>query len=119
MEYKMNFNEVKNAYMNRAGVLMEGYFSDLYYDVKEIEKMKAGSIYFFIVQPHCTHLARGQNYNEVRDDCAKCWGNYVIFRIEKIDECYYTIKNWDILDKSSYDTQSAELIQRYENFILG
>lgn len=42
MEYNMNFNEVKNAYMNRAGALMESYFSDLYHDVKMIENMKKG-----------------------------------------------------------------------------
>ena len=50
MKYKMNFNEVKNAYMNRAGALMESYFSDLYHDVKRIENMKKGNIYFFMIQ---------------------------------------------------------------------
>ena len=119
MEYKMKFNEVRNAYMNRAGSLMENYFSDMYYDVQKIENMEKGKVYFFVVQPSCTHIAEMENYDEIRDVCAKCWGNYVIFRIEKIDNEYYTIKNWDILDKSSYNTKSKELIQRYENFVLG
>lgn len=119
MENKMTFNEVKNAYMNRAGFLMEDYFSDLYYDVQKIENMEKGQVYFFVVQPSCTHIAEAENYDVIRDVCARYWGNYVIFRIEKIDNEHYTIKNWDILDKSSYDTKSKELIQRYENFVLG
>ena len=119
MEYKMNFNEVKNAYMNRAGSLMESFFSDLYHDVKMIEKMTEGSVYYFIVQPNCTHLAEEEIYDVLRDSCARCWGNYAVFRIETTDESHYIIKNWDILEKSSYDTQSAELIQKYKNFGLG
>ena len=47
MEYKMKFNEVKNAYMNRAGSLMENYFSDMLYDVQRIENMEIGKVYFF------------------------------------------------------------------------
>lgn len=119
MEYKMKFNEVKNTYMNRAGALMESYFSDLYYDVEMIENMKKGNIYFFIIQPHCTHSADEDNYDEIRDLCAQFWGNYVIIRIEKVDDDHYTIKNWDVLDKKSYDTKSSELIQKYEDFVLG
>lgn len=119
MEYKMKFNEVRNAYVNRTGSLMENYFSDMFYDVQRIEKMEKGDIFFFIIQPSCTHFAEVSNYDEMRDLCAKFWGNYVIIRIEKVDDIHYTIKNWDVLDKSSYDTKSKELIQRYENFVLG
>ena len=119
MEYKLNFNEVKNAYMNRAGALMESYFSDLYHDVKMIENMKKGNIYFFLIQPNCTHSAEVDNYDEIRDLCAQFWGNYVIIRIEKVDDDHYTIKNWDVLDKKSYDTKSSELIQKYKDFVLG
>ena len=119
MEYKMKFNEVKNAYMNRAGILMEDFFSDLYHDVKKKEKKKKGNIYFFIIQPNCTHSAEVDNYDVMRDICAQFWGNYVIIRIEKMDDDHYTIKNWDVLDKKSYDTKSAELIQKYKDFVLG
>ena len=119
MENKMKFNEVKNSYMNCAGALMESYFYDLYHDVKMIENMKKGNIYFFIIQPNCTHFAEVDNYDEIRDLCAQFWGNYVIIRIEKVDDDHYTIKNWDALDKKSYDTKSAELIQKYKDFVLG
>ena len=119
MEYKMKFNEVRNAYMNRAGFLMEDFFSDMLYDIQKIENMEKGQVYFFVVQPSCTHIAEAENYDEIRDLCAQFWGNYVIFRIEKIDNEHYTIKNWDKLDKSSYDTKSTELIQKYKDFVLG
>ena len=119
MEYTMKFNDVKNSYMNRAGAFMESYFSDLYHDVKMIENMDEGQVCFFIVQPNCTHIAEVENYDMIRDVCARCWGNYVIIRIEKVDDEHYTIKNWDVLDKKSYDTKSAELIQKYKDFVLG
>ena len=82
MEYKMKFNEVRNAYMNRAGFLMEDFFSDMLYDIQRIENMEIGKVYFFVVQPSCTHIAEVENYDEIRDLCAQFWGNYVIFRIE-------------------------------------
>ena len=40
MDNKKNLKEVKMAYMNRAGYLMECYFSDLLTDIKHIEEMK-------------------------------------------------------------------------------
>ena len=86
----MKFNEVKNSYMNRAGALMESYFSDLYHDVKMIENMKKGNICFFLIQPNCTHSAKEDNYDEIRDLCAQFWGNYVIIRIEKVDDDHFT-----------------------------
>lgn len=55
----------------------------------------------------------------MRDLCAQFWGNYVIIRIEKVDDDRYTIKNWDVLDKKTYDTKSSELIQKYKDFVLG
>ena len=118
MDNKKNLKKVKMAYMNRAGYLMECYFSDLLTDIKHIEEMKKGDILYFIIQPNCTHCTTKEQYDDIRDSCATVWGNYAVIRIEMIDIDQYIIKNWAILDQSSYDTKSQELIQHYKDFVM-
>lgn len=118
MTEKFDLYNIKREYVERAANLMERYFGDVVLDLENIEKMKINDIIFFIVQPNCTHSATPENYDQKRDDYAKVWGNYVVFRIERIDDKFYTIKNWDILDKMSYDTKNQELIQKYKDFVL-
>lgn len=117
-QQKLPLNSIKAFYVNRAAHFMENYFSDLIIDLPCIEAMKKGETLYFIVQPNCTHIANKKNYDDTRDVCARVWGNYVVFRIDMIDTDQYTIRNWDILDKSSYDTKSQELIGRYKEFVL-
>ena len=111
-------NELKAEYLNRAGYLMESSFGDFVYDINNIDKIKVNDIIYFIVRPKGTTFATPENYDKKRDLIADIWGNYVVFRIERINEHYYTIKNWDILDKKTYDTKNKELINRYKLFVL-
>lgn len=119
MEHTLNLGNTICYYANAVGKLMENYFSDIIKDVESIKEMTVGDVLYFIIQPNCTHTADESNYNEMRDSCANVWGNYVVIRIEKKDAKQFIIKNWDSLNKKSYDTQNQELIQKYKNFVLG
>lgn len=118
MTNKLDLYNIKREYVERAVSLMERYFGDVVLDLELIEKMEINDVFFFIVQPNCTHIATTDEYDQKRDICAKVWGNYVVFRIERIENEVYSIKNWDILDKMSYDTKNEALIQRYKDFVL-
>lgn len=114
-----SLHQIKCTYLNNACNLMESYFSDLVYDLISIENMKVNDTYYFIVQPHCTHIVFSQNnYYDTCDGCARCWGNYVVYKIKRIDENSFVFWNWDKLETMSLDTKNENLIKRYKEWKL-
>lgn len=116
-ETRYTLHELKCTFLNNACNLMESYFSDLVYDLNAIENLNVNEFCYIIVQPKCTHnITSQENYYNTCDNLAKCWGNYVVFKITRISQNNYTFLNWDKLETMSLDTKNETLIQRYKDW---
>lgn len=113
--FQQDLDNIKRDYANEVGRLLENYWSDILLDASIIDSMKDRDIKFFIIQPKCTHSASPDEYDSKRDECAKVWGNYVVFKIVREGDKYRMFK-WDKLETMSYDTKDDVLIQRYKDF---
>ena len=113
-----NSRDVKIEYTNRVIPMMEAYYGDIVYDLEYIDELRPDECRFFIIRPKGTHNAKPAEYDEVRDDTARVFGNYVVIKVFRNEEGLYGIKDWDKLETMSYDTEDETLIQRYKNFLI-
>ncbi len=111
-----SLSQFKVEYVNRVIPMMEAYYGDIIYDLEYIDIMKPNGCMFFLIRPKGTHHATTEDYDEVRDNIARVFGNYVVIKVFRNEEGFYGIKNWDKLDTMSYDTENEALIQKYKDF---
>lgn len=118
MENKMfnNSLDAKVEYMNRAIPMMEAYYGDIVYDFEFIDELQPNETLFFLIRPKGTHRATPKNYDFIRDEIAKVFGNYVVIKVFRDEDDFYHVKNWDKLITKSFDTSNVDLIQRYKDF---
>ena len=118
MENKMfdNSRDAKIEYTNRVMPMMEAYYGDIVFDLEGIDKLQPNEILFFLIRPKGTHKATPENYDVVRDEVAKVFGNYIVIKVFRDEDDFYHVKNWDKLITKSFDTSNVDLIQRYKDF---